>query len=94
MKLKKNERLFDYEGRSFKATVKPNGIYGMACVFVEEFRPKARIFKWKWHGSFDFWLCDYESIEDGARAMVAKVLSEEADDLKLQKKWKEFENKY
>ena len=92
MKLKKNERLFNYEGRRFKVTVKPNGISGMACAFVEEFRPKAKIFKWKWRNSFDFWIDDYESIEDGARTMVAKVLSAEKDALELKKKWQEFEN--
>lgn len=92
MKLKKNERLFEYEGRSFKVTVKPSGISGMACAFVEELRPKAKVFKWKWLDSRNFWISDYESIEDGARAMVDKVLSEEADELELQKKWQEFKN--
>lgn len=92
MKTKKNERIFEYHGRTFSVTVKPDGIGGLAVAFINEYIPTRKIFKWKYHDSINFWIDDFDTIEDGAKAMLQKVLNKEQERENYKNKWSEFEN--
>ena len=89
----KKEIIFYHENRIFKAVVRPD-CTGMGAVFFYELKPNAKIWKWRYRDSFDFWVTDYDTIEAGARAQFAKMMGEEAHRIAIAKKWEEFENKY
>lgn len=64
---------------------------GSVEVLVYEYRPNKKLFKEKSLGSQWFWLDAYDTIEDGVKMALAKVLTEQNHDLEMQKKWEEFE---
>lgn len=86
--------IFEHEGRTFKAVVGPDGIHGMANVYLYELRPNRKIFKWRMCDGYHFWVDDFATIEEGARSKLARYLNEEAERLAVAKKWSEFYAKY
>lgn len=85
--------IFEHENRIFKAQIRPS-FHEMGCVYFYELRPNAKIFKWHYRNSYDFWVTDYDTIEEGARDKFAKMMGEEAHRIAIAKKWKEFEETY
>lgn len=86
--------IFEHEGRTFKAVVGPDSLRGMACVHLYELRPNRKFFKWKMCNSYSFWVDDFNTIEEGCRAKLAKYLNAEAWGLAIAKKWSDFYAKY
>lgn len=85
--------IFEHGSRTFKVYAGPDGC-GLANVHIYEHRPNGKIIKWAFRDSYTFWVEDFDTIEEGCRAKLAKFLNEEADRLAIAKKWEEFEKKY
>lgn len=64
---------------------------GSVEVLMCEYRPNKKIFKEKSLGSKWFWLDDYNTIEEGVKTVLIKVLVEQKYELEMQKKWEKFE---
>jgi hypothetical protein len=64
---------------------------GMVEVVVYEYRPYKKFFKEKYFGSKSFWLDDFNTIEGGVLTKLSELCLEEAHELGMQEKWKEFE---
>lgn len=91
--MKKTET-YIFDGRTFEVTtVLEAGFHGeMARSFIEEVvRPNARFFRTRFIDDKLFWVNDYESISEGAKTMLAKVLDQEKEFAEVQKKWADFE---
>lgn len=85
--------IFTHENRTFKAVVRPD-CTGMGAVFFYELKPNTKIWKWRYRDSFNFWVEDYETIEEGVRTKFAKMMGEEADRIAIAKKWEDFYKNY
>ena len=84
---------FNHENREFKVFAIPS-CCGLADVHIYEHRPNGKIIKWVFRDSYSFWVEDFDTIEEGCRAKLAKFLNEEADRIAIAKKWSEFNAKY
>lgn len=90
---KKTETYF-FDGRTFEVTtVLEAGFNGeMAHSFIYEVvRPNARFFRTRMVDDKTFWVSDYETIQEGAKTMLARVLSREKELAEVRQKWADFE---
>lgn len=85
--------IFTHENRTFRAEIRPSW-RDMGCVYFYELKPNAKIWKWRYRDSFDFWVTDYDTIEQGVRDKFAKMMGEEAHRIAIAKKWSEFDAQY
>lgn len=67
---------------------------GSVNVLMYEYRPNKKIFKEKSLGSKWFWLDDYNTIEEGVKTILIKVLVEQKYELEMRRKWEEFEKNH
>ena len=91
--MKKTET-YIFDGRTFEVTtVLEAGFHGeMAHSFIYEvIRPNARFFRTRIIDDKTFWVSDFETISEGAKAMLARVLNRERELAEVQKKWADFE---
>lgn len=92
--MKKIETYILDNNRTFEVTtVLEAGFHGeMAHSFIREVvRPNARFFRTRFIDDKTFWVNDYESIFEGAKAMLVKVLMREEELAEVRKKWADFE---
>lgn len=85
---------FNHKNREFKVFAVPSCGGGLADVHIYEYHPNRKILKWSYCDTFSMWVEDFDTIEEGCRAKLAKFLNEEADRIAIAKKWEEFEKKY
>ena len=64
---------------------------GSVEVVVYEYFPNNKVFKEKYFGSKWFWLDDFNTIEGGVLTKLSELCLEEAHELSMREKWKEFE---
>lgn len=92
--MKKVETYILDNNRTFEVTtVLEVGFHGeMAHSFIREVvRPNARFFRTRYIDDKIFWVNEYESISEGAKAMLVKVLMREEELAEVRKKWADFE---
>ena len=85
---------YTFEGRTFEVTtVLEAGFQGeMAHSFIcEVVRPNQKFFRTRIIDDKTFWVSDYETIQEGAKAMLARVLSREKELAEIRQKWSDFE---
>lgn len=90
---KKTETYF-FDGRTFEVTtVLEAGFHGeMAHSFIYEvIRPHARFFRTRLVDDKTFWVSDYETIQEGVKTMLTRVLSREKELAEVRQKWADFE---
>ena len=86
--------IYTFEGRTFEVTtVLEAGFQGeMAHSFIcEVVRPNWKFFRTRIIDDKTFWVSDYETIQEGAKAMLARVLSREKELAEVRQKWADFE---
>ena len=86
--------IYTFEGRTFEVTtVLEAGFQGeMAHSFIYEVvRPTWKFFRTRIIDDKTFWVSDYETIQEGAKAMLARVLSREKELAEVRQKWADFE---
>ena len=82
------------DGRTFEVvTVMEAGFGGaMAGAHIYEVvRPNWKFFRTRIIDDKTFWVSDYETIQEGAKAMLARVLSREKELAEVRQKWADFE---
>lgn len=82
---------YTLDGKQYNCYVGQGCFSGSVSVLIYEYKPNKKIFKEKLLDSKLFWLDDCDTIEEGVKMALAKVLAEQDHDLEMQKKWKEFE---
>ena len=86
--------IYTFEGRTFEVTtVLEAGFQGeMAHSFIcEVVRPNWKFFRTRIIDDKTFWVSDYETIQEGAKAMLARVLNREKELAEIRQKWSDFE---
>ena len=86
--------IYTFEGRTFEVTtVLEAGFQGeMAHSFIcEVVRPNWKFFRTRIIDDKTFWVSDYETIQEGAKAMLTRVLSREKELAEVRQKWADFE---
>ena len=83
-----------FDGRTFEVTtVLEAGFRGeMAHSYIYEvIRPNWKFFRTRIVDDKTFWVSDYETIQEGAKTMLARVLSREKELAEVRQKWADFE---
>jgi hypothetical protein len=82
---------YEHEGRTFRAFVKRNYYdKNLITIDIEEYHAERKIMKWIQFKKASFFLKDYETIEDGIKAMTTIAILKEKTEQEQEKKWKEF----
>ncbi len=82
---------YEHEGREFRAFVKRNCYdKDLIIIDIEEYHPERKIMKWIQLKKSAFFLKDYETIEDGIKAMTTIAILKEKMEQEREKKWQEF----
>ena len=89
MTRKPNQRFCEHNETLYRLTVKPSNRH-MASVYIERFRPRKMV-KWVWVDTREFWVDDYTSIEEGAKAKFDELCAEQDYRDSVKKKWSDFE---
>lgn len=84
--------VYSYDNQQFACYVGCGCFSGMAEVIIYELRPAKKLFKEKYVGSKSFWLCDFETINEGVLDCLDSITIEENKQKRIQEKWKNFEN--
>ena len=83
-----------FDGRTFEVTTVLEAGFGgaMAHSFIYEVvRPNWKFFRTRMIDDKTFWVSDYETIQEGAKTMLARVLSREKELAEVRQKWADFE---
>lgn len=79
---------YDYADRQFICEVTPDHTFHDAIAVVRIYeKRKFLFFNRVWVDTKSFWLCDYSSIEAGARHAFNSVLEEIKEAEEIEKKW-------
>ena len=90
----KKTETYIFDDRTFEVTtVLETGFHGeMAHSFIYEVvRPNWKFFRTRMIDDRTFWVSDYETIQEGAKTMLAHVLSREKELAEVRQKWADFE---
>lgn len=90
----KKTETYTLDGRTFEVTtVLEAGFHGeIAHSFIYEVvRPNWKFFRTRLMDDKSFWVSDYETIQEGAKTMLALVLSREEELAAVRQKWADFE---
>ena len=88
----KKKKIYVIEGRTFECYVGPSCLPKHASVNIYEIvRPNWKIFRTAYRDSFDFWVFDYDTIDDGVVDAIRSYLKAEWKENAVCVKWKEFE---
>ena len=90
----KKTETYTLDGRTFEVTtVLEAGFHGeMAHSYIYEVvRPNWKFFRTRLMDDKSFWVSDYETIQEGAKTMLALVLSREEELAAVRQKWADFE---
>ena len=80
------------EGRAFECYVGPSCLTNHVSVNIYEIvRLKWKIFRTAYRDSCDFWIFEYDTIDDGVVAAICSYLKAEWKENAVCAKWKEFE---
>ena len=90
----KKTEIYILENRTFEVTtVLEEGFHGeIAHTFIREVvRPNWKFFRTRMIDDKMFWVFDYETIQEGVKAMLIRVLSREQELAEIRQKWSDFE---
>lgn len=90
--VKKERRYVLYGGREFNCYCTSEFRGHMCCVSIYEIMPNRKLFKEKYRAYKTFWISDYPTIKEGLYAMIEEYIQDEAEENKINDKWKELDN--